>query len=252
VPELHVEEAGAGPSIVFVHDGLLHRQTWDAQFEAFARRYRVIRWDRRGYGLSDPAREPYSSLDDLVSIVERSGPATVVGCSYGALLSVHCALDRPDLVTGLVLVAPIISGLRFSEHFRTRGRRLTRADLSLAEEIEYLSRTDPWFVAPGNEAARDRVRDLLTANPHNLEPKAALERQPEPPALPRLGEIEVPTLILVGESDIADVHAHAGAIEAGIRYTLRVVLTRCGHLPQLERPEAFNQVVLEFLDASGR
>jgi 3-oxoadipate enol-lactonase len=74
-----------------------------------------------------------------------------------------------------------------------------------------------------------------------------LERQPERPALPRLGEIAVPTLIVAGEQDIADVHAHCGAVEAAIPGARRVVLPGSGHVPHLEVPEAFNRVLLEFL-----
>jgi 3-oxoadipate enol-lactonase len=66
--------------------------------------------------------------------------------------------------------------------------------------------------------------------------------------LERLEEVLVATLIVVGEADIPDVHAHAGAIEAGIGGVRRVVLSGSGHLPQLEVPDAFNRVVLEFLD----
>ena len=66
-------------------------------------------------------------------------------------------------------------------------------------------------------------------------------------ALPRLAEIKAPTLILVGEKDIPDVHAHVGAIQAGIEGARRVVLSGDGHLPYLESPEVFNRIVLEFL-----
>jgi 3-oxoadipate enol-lactonase len=78
-----------------------------------------------------------------------------------------------------------------------------------------------------------------------------LERLPERPALPRLGEIAVPTLIVTGEQDIADVHAHSGAIEAGISGARRVVLPGSGHVPYLEVPEAFHGVVREFLAGVG-
>ncbi len=246
------EVAGSGPTIVLTHDGLLHREVWDAQFVAFAEAYRVARWDRRGYGLSDPSKIAYSSVDDLAAIVRlvSDQPATLVGCSYGSLVSVQCALNHPELVGALVLASPIVSGLGFSEHFMTRGGRRpspTPADA----HIDYWSQTDPWFVTAENRAARERVHDLLSANPHNLLPKAALERRPEQTALSRLGQISVPTLIAVGEHDIPDVHAHAGAIQAGIRRSERVVLSDSGHLPSLEVPEAFNRVVLDFLGRTG-
>jgi pimeloyl-ACP methyl ester carboxylesterase len=65
----------------------------------------------------------------------------------------------------------------------------------------------------------------------------------------RLSEIQVPTLIVVGESDIPDVHAHAGVIEAGIEGSRREVLTHAGHLAHFERPDKLNRLVLEFLQS---
>lgn len=65
----------------------------------------------------------------------------------------------------------------------------------------------------------------------------------------RLGQLSVPTLIVAGEADIPDVHAHCGAIQPGIPGASRVVLAGSGHLPHLEVPDAFNRVVLEFIDA---
>lgn len=142
---------------------------------------------------------------------------------------------------------PIVSGLGFTEHFTSRGGRRADGILPAAEEIEYWSSTDPWLTAPANASARDRLRALLTANPNNLRPKEHLERAYESPALPRLGQIAVPTLIIAGEHDIADVHAHCGAIEAAIPAARRPVLPNSGHLPHFEAPGEFNTAVLGFL-----
>jgi pimeloyl-ACP methyl ester carboxylesterase len=248
------EVAGAGPAIVLTHDGLLHRETWDAQLTTFARDHRVARWDRRGYGLSDPPEDVYSSADDLARVARfvSDSPVLLVGCSFGGLVSLHCALERPELVAALVLVGPIVSGLDFTEHALTRGGRgLPAREAPVAEQIAYWSGIDPWFVAPTNIGARQRLRELLEANPHNLRGSAGLERTSAQPALARLGQLAVPTLIVVGEQDIPDVHAHCGAIAAGIPGARRVVLTGSGHLPQLEVPDAFNATVLTFLADLG-
>ncbi len=245
------EVTGHGPPLVLTHDAILHRETWDAQFESLSRSYRVVRWDRRGYGRSDEPRAPYTSDDDLARVIASltEPPAILMGCSNGGLLSLQCALKHPGLVAALVLVGPIVSGLGFTEHFTSRGGRRPGGDLTTAEEIEYWSSTDPWFTAPPNTRARDRLRALLTANPNNLRPKEHLARAYETPALPRLGQIAVPTLIIAGEHDIADVHAHCGAIEAAIPAARRLVLPNSGHLPHFELPGEFNTAVLGFLTA---
>jgi 3-oxoadipate enol-lactonase len=250
VDGVHGEVAGSGAAVVLTHDGLLHSESWDAQFGVFAADYRVARWDRRGYGRSPRPAEPYSSIDDLAAVIGAvsDSPALLVGCSFGSLVSVRCALDHPGLVAALVLAGPVVTGLPLSEHFLTRGgREVPTPDMPDAEQIAYWSEKDPWFTAPANTAARERLRALLTANPQNLRPPIELERDLMQPALPRLGEIAVPTLIVAGELDIPDVHAHSGAIEAAIPGAKRVVLSGSGHAPYLEVPEAFNRVVLDFL-----
>lgn len=171
VKGVHWEVAGSGPAVVLSHDGALHSEAWDAQFEAWpASGYRVARWDRRGYGRSPRAIAAFSSVDDLAALVKETGaPAALVGCSFGGLVSLQCALDHPELVASLVLVGPIVSGLPLSDHFNTRGgRRVPGPGAPAEERIEYISERDPWFIAPDNVTARARLKELLTANPQNL------------------------------------------------------------------------------------
>lgn len=247
------EAAGNGPAIIMIHDGVLHRETWNSQFTAFAGSHRVIRWDRRGYGRSDSPKAPFSNLDDLLILmnvlkVER---ATLMGCSSGGLLAIDFTLDHAERVSSLVLVGPIISGFGFSKHFNMRGDRgKPKTDASVAERIKYWARKDPWITAPESKAAKDKMEMLLTANPQNLSGSGRYARGPGRSAMGLLSEIKVPTLIIAGESDIPDVHAHIGVIQASIAGSLRVVLTHSGHLAHLEVPDAFNQVVLEFLETT--
>jgi pimeloyl-ACP methyl ester carboxylesterase len=245
------EVTGQGPALVLTHDGILHRESWDEQFALLSGSYRMVRWDRRGYGRSGEPAAPYASDQDLASVVGALAdpPAVLIGSSNGGLLSLQVALQHPELVTALVLVGPIASGLGFTDHFTSRGGRRSPADLTVDAEIEYWSSTDPWLTAPANTGARDRVRALLGANPNNLRPREHLELAFGWPVLGRLGEIAVPTLIIAGEHDIADVHAHCGAIEAGIPGARRLVLPNSGHLPHLEVPGDFNMAVLGFLTA---
>ena len=70
---LFYEERGQGPVVVLIHDGLLHSETWEGQWEAFSAGHRVIRYDRRSYGRSDLATEPYSDLEDLNALMQHLG-----------------------------------------------------------------------------------------------------------------------------------------------------------------------------------
>jgi 3-oxoadipate enol-lactonase len=249
---LFYEARGSGSAtIILIHDGLVHRETWDGQFTEFARDYHVVRYDRRGYGRSPLPTASYSNLADLRAVFEQLAieRATLIGMSAGGGLAVDYALAYPEQVEALVLVGAVVSGMGYTEHMLTRGGHYTRGQMSSPEaEIAYWTGTDPYDIAPQNTDARARIRRLLEANPQNVNADIGrLQQAPARPALPMLGEIHVPTLIVVGEWDIPDVHAHAGALAAGIPGARRTVLSGAAHLVPVEQPEAFNTLVLGFL-----
>jgi 3-oxoadipate enol-lactonase len=249
---LFYEEAGEGPAVVLIHDGLVHRETWDAQFAAFARQFRVVRYDRRGYGRSDVPSAPFSNVEDLAALFAARGiaRAALVGCSSGGGLAIDFTLDHPEAVQKLVLVGAVVRGLAASAHFNDRGGHFSpEIGQDPTRAIAYWSTDDPYLLSPRSLAARQRVKDLLTANPQNLRVPFQFLRGSRTPALGRLGEIKVPTLVVAGADDIPDVHAHAGAIQAGIAGSKRVVVRDAGHLVHMEQPDEFNRLVLEFLAA---
>jgi len=245
---IYYEEAGDGPAIVLIHDGLVHSEVWDAQFRELAQHHRVIRYDRRGYGRSIPEpTEAYSNVDDLHTLLEslHVERAVLMGSSSGGGLAIDYAIAHPERVIALVLSGPVVDGLWFSTHFIKRNIAIIDQD---AERMIELCANDPYTIAPGNTTAREKMRRLLADNPHNLKfDKYRFQKESSTPALRRLSEILVPTLIIVGAEDIPDVHAHAGAIEAGIAGAVRKIIPDAGHLSYLERPEAFNRIVQEFL-----
>ena len=82
--------------------------------------------------------------------------------------------------------------------------------------------------------------DLYAPHSHNFD-------EPGPPSLERLSEIQVPALIIVGEDDVPDNHAVSGVLQVGIENAKRVVVAGSGHLVNLEQPERFNEMALDFL-----
>jgi len=246
------EVAGQGPVLVLIHDGLLHREVWDAQFPYFADRFTVVRYDRRGYGNSSPPTRAYSDLEDLEALfrqlsVEKAG---LIGMSSGGRLAIDFTLAHPDQVTSLVLAGAVVRGFSYTTHFYTRGGHLP-PDLPRADVRKWYASQDPWEIHRENRAATARAVELVGEAPAADHASLPGSVPPPPPALPRLGEISVPTLILVGEFDMPDVHAHAGAINAGIRSSVRDVIPRAGHLVPLEQPDLFNEAVMRFLEGDG-
>jgi len=138
-------------------------------------------------------------------------------------------------------VGAVVSGYGFTDHMYTRGGRLTAADMvDLQRAITYWSEKDPYETYAENTAARKRVRQLLEQNPQNFEEHGAMVLPPDRPALGNLHEIKIPALVVVGEYDHPDVHAHSGVFETGIPGAERVIINKSGHLVQMEQPQEFN------------
>lgn len=252
--KLFYEEAGQGPAIVLVHDGILHRETWDDQFADFSRDHRVVRYDRRGYGRSPRAEKKYSNIEDLKAVFDqlKIDSAVVMGGSAGGGLTIDFTLKYPQKVTAIVLVGAVVSGYGFTDHMYTRGGRFTAADMTdLQRAITYWAEKDPYETYAENTAARKRVRQLLEQNPQNFEEHGAMVLPPDRPALGNLHEIKIPALVVVGEYDHPDVHAHSGVIEIGIPGAERVIINKSGHLVQMEQPQEFNTRVRTFLQGAS-
>jgi 3-oxoadipate enol-lactonase len=248
------EVAGSGPALLLVHAGIADRRMWDDQMGPFAEAgWTVVRPDLPGFGetpLPDRPVALWAALRDLLDHlgVER---AVVVGCSLGGRAAVDLALAAPDRVRALVLVGSGLAGHRFREPAlfelwdRSEGA-LERGDHREAARVE----VDTWVVGMDRDPAavdpevRRRVTEmLLAAYAHG---EADLE-EPDPPAAGRLGQVAAPTLVLVGTHDRPDLQAMAAALAGGIGGAERVDLPGTAHLPNMERPEEFNRVVLEFL-----
>jgi pimeloyl-ACP methyl ester carboxylesterase len=250
--KLFYEIAGEGEYIVLLHDGILHREIWDEQFPVLAEKYRVVRYDRRGYGKSFNPQAPFSHIDDLnqLFIQLKIDNAILFGMSAGGMTSIDFTLKYPEKVKALVLVGAVVSGYGYSTHFLTRGGNID----SLLEYLEpqkfikYFGWEDPYEVYPENTKAKEKFLRLLESNPLNVNGALGYFVKPlEKAAVEYLHEIKVPVLVLVGEYDIPDVHAHSGVIEAGIPNAKREIIFKAGHLIPLEQPEAFNASVLIFL-----
>jgi pimeloyl-ACP methyl ester carboxylesterase len=225
---------------------------WNDVWPEFCKHFRTIRYDRRGYGRSPAATEGFSESDDLAGLLRylKVSRAVILGSSHGGEISINFALDHPEIVQQLVLVGAVVGGMPYSKHFLERGnalgKPLEKGDVQGAISA---AMKDKYLIAPGNDAARKRMAELLSASPQDLT-HASFEISPKP-ALPRLQEIRVSVLLLVGDADIPDVHAHAGAIEAGIPRARRVVLSNVGHLMYLEKPAEFSALVIDFIEGSN-
>jgi 3-oxoadipate enol-lactonase len=263
---IHREVAGDGPGVALLHSTVCDSRMWDAEFPALAERYRVLRFDLRGYGRSDLPPGPFSFVDDLRALLDEAGleRTALVGVSAGAALALDFAVAEPERVIGLVLGAPGIGGLDWSEEVQRFAERedelLDAGDLDGAVELNLRMWVD------GPRRGPDAVDQAVRAKVGEMQRRAfevqlaafAADEQPgpqhrlDPPAIERLEEIRVPALVIVGAADVEDVLERAEILATGIRSARKVVFPDVAHMVNLERPAEFLALVDEFLAELAR
>jgi 3-oxoadipate enol-lactonase len=253
---LYFEVAGDGPLVVLIHAGLWDSRIWDQQMEEFARRHTVIRYDQRGFGRSDRFDQPFSERGDLAELMAHLEFArlSLVGASLGGAVAIDFALEHPEMVDALVLIAPGLGGDK-SEGDEDMKRISTQVEAAVdAGELERATDLELQIWAPlrTDPEIDRRIRDIAQDNRHaNTLPWKLLERL-DPPAAGRLGEIRAPTLVVVGDRDAPVMGTIADNLVKGIPGARRHVIEGADHLPNMRVPEEFNRVVLGFLEEAAR
>ena len=262
---LYYEVAGEGHPLVLNHGGLVDNHLWDDQFAEFSKHFKVIRYDMRGFGdsgLIKKGMESYSMERDLLSLLQYLDiqKTYVMGLSMGGSLSVDFTLQYPEMVDALITVGAGLSGFEEDdpEEFKAMEEKMEeafrRGDIARSVEISLQMWTDGPFRTPEqvNPQVRERVRAMTT---HNLERGDDEEVRPqhiEPLAAERLSEIHVPTLIIVGSEDVEFILSIASKLERDIVGAKKVVIPHTAHHLNMEKPQEFNRVVIDFLEQVGK
>ncbi len=189
----------------------------------------------------------------LVRIVALGITRThIVGVSIGGGIAIDFALQHPEMVSALVLVA---SGLGGTEPSAEMQRAYAEVDALLERDgIDAAVEAENRLWVDGPKRTPDQVDPTVRARVAEMNGalyrQVPVEEQRErlgPPAIGRLGEIHAPTLVIVGDDDVPDIIETADVLEQGIAGARRVVVPSVAHMVNMERPVAFNQIVLDFL-----
>jgi pimeloyl-ACP methyl ester carboxylesterase len=251
---LHYELAGDGPAVTLLHPGLWDLRTWDPQFEPWSERFRVLRYDQRGYGRSSrPDGRPYSHVRDLFGLLDHLGieRTALVGCSMGGALAIDATLTSPARVWALVPVAPGLGG--FEETPDEEAWWDDRAGpIEAALEKEEFERAQDllleiWAPLGVDDPAGASIRSIARDNIHELTMDESAAEAMDPPAAQRLGEIDVPTLVVEATFDPPD-GRRASQLIAREVLDGRLVAIEADHVVNLRAAEPFDAAVLPFLD----
>jgi 3-oxoadipate enol-lactonase len=252
--------SGQGPAVVLLHAGLADSRMWEPQLAAFGESHTVLRVDFPGFGQSWIETSPVSLPGSVEEAMDAAGieRAAIVGVSLGGRAAVELAAESPQRVAALVLVGPGIDDHEWSAEVESFGaaeeEALARGDLEAAIETNL----QMWLAGPRRtlDAVAPDVRELVAEMQRHAfhaqkdEADFRLARL-DPPASQRLGEIDVPTLVLTGDEDVEDIHRIADRLTREIPGARRATMPEVAHLPNLERPEEFNRLVLGFLAEHG-
>jgi len=250
---IYYETEGNGPPVVLVHGRTLNLRVWDDQVPAFRQSFKVICYDRRGFGRSTGLPNRYTDPSDLAALLDKLGVAKahLVGMSQGGSVATSFAIEYPERVLSLVLQGSSLEGFNLPW---SGPDRVSREEFKkVIQEKGIVAFRKEWInhplmeIPPEKSAAQDRLRTIL----ESYSGADLLNPAPPPvgraPDVLRLNEIKAPTLILIGAGEVPYLRIVADALSYAIPGAKKAVIPGGGHLINMIEPESYNQVVMNFL-----
>jgi pimeloyl-ACP methyl ester carboxylesterase len=256
--------AGGTPQVVFLHTGISDKRSWDEVLDLLSPEMDVVAYDRRGFGTTVYQPEAHDQLVDLLAVLDslELGQVVLIGNSRGGQIALDFALTHPDRVAALVLVAPAVSGAPAVDDVdidpveAAIWADLAAADAAGALDALNLGEIRLWLDGPHAPEGRvDGDRRQLALDMNRIALRAASPgHEPAPPleAWTRLGEVRCPTLVVVGDLDLRHIQERCRHLAAEIPGAQLEVMEAAAHLPGLEQPAAFADLLWTFLHLKRR
>ena len=259
--QLYYEARGKGESMLLLHGHSLDRRMWDAQWKPLSKHYRVVRLDFRGYGRSSEQREDLqmTHVDDVLVLMDslHIQKAHVEGLSMGAFVAGDMLAMYPDRMLTCVMASGGIRNSKGpSEPMDSAESRKRDEEIAALKEKGMEQMKTEWLeqlMATGG-SRRERIRRPLARMIHDWTAWQPLHKEVRLfygkeawATLRKRGKTNVPTLFLRGECEIKGKRKEPGEM----RYLTNsqfIVIPDCGHMLNMEQPDAFNKAVLQFID----
>jgi pimeloyl-ACP methyl ester carboxylesterase len=241
--EVHGPTASnGGPTILLTHGYSATSQMWTGQVEALSKDHRLVTWDMRGHGRSDSPDDPslYSeaaTVADMAALLDAVGVKTAIvgGLSLGGYMSLAFNRVHPERVEALLIID---TGPGYKNDEAREG--WNRTSLKTAERYE----TEGLTVLEVGSAERRTARHS-SAKGLALAARGMLTQR-DAGVITSLPEIKVPSIVVVGSED-APFLAASDYMAAKIPGAKKAVIEGAGHAANIDRPEAFNAALLDFL-----
>lgn len=257
---LNADIHGSGSPVIFLHAAVADTRMWSPQVTSVGQKYKAIAYDRRGFGKTRYKQENYSSVADLMALLDAHGnnnPAILVGCSQGGRVALDAALEHPSRVGGLVLIAPNVPGVPELDNLPEIESLLTEQKLAIeAGDVDRINaikahlwldgplELDGRVTGPARELLLDMNSIVLRSPPAGMDTDVSQI----PPAFNRLTEIEMPTLMMWGDLDFPHIQERCRIVADRMANSSRLMLTGSAHLPSLDKADEVTASLMEFLD----
>jgi pimeloyl-ACP methyl ester carboxylesterase len=258
--KLYIEEVGSGAPIVFVHEFAGDHRSWEPQLRHFARRYRCIAFNARGYPPSDVPSdgEKYSqnhARDDIRAVLDglSIARAHIVGLSMGGFATLHFGLQYPDRALSLVVAgcgygAQPGKRAQFEEEVEATAKMISTQGMAKAAESYALGPTRVQFQNKDPRGWAEFAAQLAehSSTGSSLTMLGVQRRRPSLYDLvDRMQRLTVPTLIVTGDEDEPCLEPGL-LMKRSIATSGLVVIPNSGHTINLEEPDLFNRICDDF------
>lgn len=247
--DLYYEVSGNGKPVVLLHSGGADLRDWMFVAPLLAKHYKVIAFDGRGAGKSPSPMEPANYVEDLLTLLDHLeiDKATLVGHSMGGRIATDFALEYPERVSELVLIAPALSGFRQSLEFENWMQKINAAFPDIDKVVE-LSFDAPSYRIIMSSPHRDLAVQMFRHHLKKTGEWGTFESiWPETPAAERLEEITAKTLFIIGEEELPDNRRVAECFRKvpNIRF---IHVTGADHMVTLTHPEELHREITAFME----
>jgi 3-oxoadipate enol-lactonase len=234
----------ARPPIVLLHEGVVDSRIWKHAVPLLADEFRVVAYDQRGYGRSPMWDGPYSTIGDLIGVLDELAieRAALVGASRGGRIALGATLEAPQRVSALVLVGSGLPGHRLDiEGTPEQEARWEAAEA--AGDVHELAEIDLEIWAPLGADLELRAMFHDNAAASNVDDQAIAE----PDVKARLAEIAVPTLVVTGAHDVPAINDVGALLAAGIPAAQTAHMQDADHMHPWRSPRELADLIRRFL-----
>jgi 3-oxoadipate enol-lactonase len=250
---VNAAKEGHGPPLVLFHSLLSDRASFDAIAPQLKKSFRVIVPELPGFGRSEAVSGGLATVADRMAEAVRDAAAgdhaLVLGNGYGGFVALQMAIRHPGVASRLILAD---CGAAFSEAGREAFRNMAAASrakgLAAITDVAMRRLFAPEFQAAHSDLMRDRREAFLKTDPEVF--RAACDALATLDLRPELAKVKVPTLVMVGEQDEATPPPMSRELAAGLPDARLKIIPGCAHVPQLQAPETFLEMIGDFLPAA--